>query len=361
MESRLPVTPLPPRHGHAGIVAVGLLAATTAVVWISRDDGPEPPARPTPAASVPRAAEEKLRPIELRAGVVTTVVREREFPRLVGATGPVTFDDARTNHLQTPVAGVLVKTRPSSLGRVVRAGENVGVVYSLEVLVGTGDLIAELRDFRGQEHVDRARVRLLRWGMRREQLARIEQSMTPSPVLPIIARVTGKVVDEAEGGQRQLIDSFGDLMTITDPTYATIYVDVPVADAERLRVGQVTRVQLGTAPVVTAPIGYIARSAEDGMKIVRVDLHPVRITTPPARWKEVEAKIELAQTTVRGPTIPVTAVTREGERALVYVLRGDLMSAELADPREVRLGPVVEDQVLIESGLTVGETIVIGR
>jgi hypothetical protein len=278
MESRPPVTPLPPHRGrHAGIVSTGLLIATTVVVWITHEGGPsKAPVGPTPAvAAVSHVLESQLASIELGSDVATVVVAEREIPRVVAATGAVTLDASRTNHVRTPVTGLFVKTRPSSLGRTVRVGETVGVVYSFEV-TSRRSSDRELRDFRGQEHVDRARVRLLRWGMRREQLARIEQSMTPSAALPMIARLTGKVVDEAEGGQRQLIDAFDDLMTITDPTYAAIYVDVPSADADRLRVGQVTRVQLGTSPAIAAPIGYspvgdarivraTARSAEDAL------------------------------------------------------------------------------------------------
>jgi Cu(I)/Ag(I) efflux system membrane fusion protein len=352
------VTPLPPHRGrHAGILSAGLLVATTTFVWVSDDPGPSKvDPRPVPAASMPQAPEPpRFEPIELGPEIITVVATERELTRVITASGALTFDNSRTNHLRTPVAGVFVKTRPSSLGRVVRAGETVGVVYSLEVFVATSNLLAELREFRGQEHVDHERWRLLRWGMRREQLRQIEESMKPSAALPIIARVTGKVVTEVEGGRRELIDpSIGDLMTITDPSYATIYVEVPVADAELLAVGQATRVTLpGLTRPFAAPIGYVAQSADDGTKIVRVDLHPVRLKTPPATWREIEAKIELARVIARGPAVPVAAVVRSGERTFVYVVRG-----EVAEPRDVRLGPAADGYVSIE-GIAIGETIAI--
>jgi Cu(I)/Ag(I) efflux system membrane fusion protein len=350
MEFRPTITPLPPRRGHAGILATGVLVATTTVVWLSRgDDPPNVDPRPAPAATIPAPPEPGPTAIELGPEATMMLVAEREIPRVVTATGTVTFDDSRTNHLRSPVAGVLVKPRSTSLGRVVRAGEIVGVVYSLEVLTATTDLLTELRDFRGQEYLDRERMRLLRWGMRRDQLSKIEQSMTPSAALPIIARVTGKVVIE-EGEQRKLIEPSGDLMTITDPTYASIYVDIPVDDAALLKVGQATRVALGTARTITAPLGYLSRSA-DGMKTARVDLHPIPVK---ASWKDVEATIELARVMARGPSIPTSAVIRHGERTFVYVVRG-----EIAEPRDVRLGPVGDGFVLVETGLVNGEWIVL--
>lgn len=356
MESRPLITPLPPHRGrHAGIVSLGLLAAATAAVWITDREPPEDvDPVPAPAVRVPPPPEApRLLPIQLGPEVETVVVAQREIPRVITATGALTFDHSRTNHLRSPVAGVLVKSRPSSLGRVVRAGETVGVVYSLEVLTATAGLLAELREFRGQEHVDRERMRLLRWGMRREQLAQIERSRTPSPALPIIARVTGKVVVE-ERAPRQLIDSAGDLMTITDPTYAAIYLEIPVADAGLLQVGQATRVALGaTSRPITAPLGYLSRSAVDGVKIARVDLHSVRLKAPPAAWKEVEAKIELARVKARGPAIPETAVFHRDGRTVVYVVRG-----EVAEPRDVRLGAAAAGHVLIEAGVALGDRVV---
>jgi hypothetical protein len=196
-------------------------------------------------------------------------------------------------------------------------------------------------------------MRLLRWGMRQEQVTRIERSLTPVAALPIIARVTGKVVVD-RGGARQLIDPWSeDLMTITDPAYASVYVRVPEADAALLAVGQPTRVRLANSPKpMTAPIGYISRSVEGGMKTVRVDLHPVRLAMPPA----VEATIELARATVRGPAIPEGAVVREGARTIVYVVRGPL-----AQPRVVRLGAAADGHVLVEDGLATGETVLVLR
>lgn len=353
MESRQPFSPLPPHRGrHVGIIALGMLGAATGVAWVSRTHDPTPdfvtPRRPAVVAEL------QLASIPLDDGIRTAVVEERAIPHVVIATGPVTYDHHRTNHVVTPVAGVFVKTRPSSFGRGVRAGETLGVIYSLEVWLATADLLAELRDFKSQEKLDLERRRLLRWGMRWEKVAKIEKSMKPSAELPVLARMSGKVVvEEAAGTARMLVDpSMDDLMTITDPAYATVYVEVPANDAELLRVGAPAQVSIGGQRPFAAPIGYIAPAAVDGSKTVRVDLHPYRLKMPP----DATAKLELLRTTLKAASIPETAVVRDGKRTLAYVVRG-----EVAEPRDVRLGPAADGFVLVIEGLAIGDRVALPR
>lgn len=357
-----PVTPLQPHRGqHAGIVALGLLATTTAVVLAThRSDHASAVAsdsKPRPAVSTARSADESmsLAPIEVGPGTGTWVVDERPIARVVGGTAPVSFDEHRTHHVQIPVAGWFEKTRASSKGRVVRAGETIGVVYSPEVYLTTVALLGELRDFRGQQFVDAERIRLLRWGMRQEQVTRIERAMKPSAELPIIARVTGKVVHE-RGTVKGLVDpSMGEMFTITDPSYATVYVEIPAADADSFAIGATARVTGGGAKAPrSAPVGYISRSVERGQKTIRVDLHPYSGRMPPTE----EVTVELGRATTRGLVVPEAAVTRLDGTNVVYVVRA---GGEMADPRRVALGAADGGFLLVVSGLTAGETVVLPR
>jgi len=353
MESRFTIAPLPPHRGrHAGLAALGLLGSATVVAWVTRTHDPTPdvvtPRRP--AAATKKAPE--LVPIPLDDGVKLAAVEERAIPYVVTATGPVTYDESRTNHVGNPVPGVFVKTRPTSLGRTIRAGETVGVLYSLEVWVATTNLLAELRDFHSQEALDAERMRLLRWGMRREQLANIELSMQPTAALPVIARVTGKVVAEDQPGTtRMLVDlATPDLLTITDPTRASVWVELPAHDAVLLTDGGRAQVAIGNQRPVAAPIGYLATRARHGVHALRVDLHPYRAKMPP----DATAKLELLRTTLRGAVIPQAAVVQRDKRTVAYVVKG-----EVAEPRDVQLGPTTGDSVLVVDGVAIGDRVVL--
>jgi hypothetical protein len=183
----------------------------------------------------------------------------------------LSYEQHRTHHVGVPVYGWLQRT--AMQGRRVRAGETLGVIYSPEVYLTTSEVIAQLRDYRSPEQLDAARLRLLRWGMRREQLAAVQASRHPTAALPLIARVTGTVV-AVQGDAKQFVDPNAglELVTITDPTYAVLYVDFDAATADKLALGATGRVKVA-GHTYAAPIGYIARRAEDGKKTVRFDLH----------------------------------------------------------------------------------------
>ncbi|HSD91205.1 MAG TPA: efflux RND transporter periplasmic adaptor subunit [Kofleriaceae bacterium] len=360
----VPVTPLRKHHGHnGGLVALGMLAVTSAVVWTTQPHGP-PGARPaekakpamvvaTPApaalaASVPKPAP--LTSFDLRSGIKTVVVGEGECRRIVTATGQSSYDEKRTNHVATPVSGWLEKTRPRSLARRVRSGETLGIIYSAEVYLATTSLVEQVKNFRSQELLDAERMRLYRWGMLRQQIARIEQTRRPESALPLIARVPGIVVAE-EGSHKQFVEAGSmELFTITEPSYAWVYVDLLAADAARVSVGMPARLTVeGIKQPVTANIAYVYRRVEDGKRAVRFDVFSPYLRIRP----DLAVKAELQLPAERMPTIPVSAVNRDGDSTVVYLARGP-GSVEV---REVTLGATKGGTYCIQDGLLAGETI----
>ena len=287
------ITPLKKQPGHHGLIAVLMLAATTVVVWTARPRTTRlttaikptiqritsPGAAMTTPDRVP-AVEQPTKPV---------VVDDRS-PLI--ATGFTSYDETRTAHVGVPVAGWMRKTRASSLGRSVRAGETVAIIYSPEVYLTTASVVEQVRDFHGQESLDADRYRLLRWGMQRPTLARIEKTLTPQAALPLVARVPGIVVAEA-GAPAQLVEPGLELFTITDPTYSWVFVDVPDAVAARLAVGTPALVAIeGNERPVTAKVAYVYRYSEDGMRKARFEIHGSRPVKP---GLAVKAEFRLAK------------------------------------------------------------------
>ena len=261
------VTPLHKHHGaHGGLIALLVLVTTVIVIVTSRphrEPVPAPITKPAAAAAQPIAEPPPPPP--------APPAPPREVPRAVHVEGTLSYEQHRTHHVGVPVYGWLQRT--VAVGRHVRAGETLATIYSPEVYLTTVDVIAQIRDYRSPEQLDAVRTRLLRWGMRREQLAAIQASRHPSAALPLIARVTGTVV-AVQGEPKQFVDPNAglELVTITDPTYAVLYVDIDAAAADKLALGKTGTVKVA-GRTYTAPIGYIARRVEDGKKTVRFDLH----------------------------------------------------------------------------------------
>lgn len=297
------VKPLPKHHGHhGGLVALGVLVTSGIVVWATQPRtrntvASEPPASihaplpsPLPAATIEAAPAKP---------VVTTAL-----PTRVTASGFVSFDERRTTHVNVPVAGLLEKKRATSLGRQIRQGETLATIYSPAVYLTTVNLLGELRTFRSQEAVDRGRFQLLRWGMPRPTLARIEQNMKPQLALPIVARTSGVVVAE-QGDLRRMIDpSSGlELFTITDPAYTWVFVELMDADAARTRAGMPAKLTVeGIQRPIAAKVSYVYRQSEEGKRIVRFDVYSPRVILKPSAL--VTAELQLAAPSDARPTEP---------------------------------------------------------
>jgi Cu(I)/Ag(I) efflux system membrane fusion protein len=71
----------------------------------------------------------------------------------------------------------------------------------------------------------------------------------------------------------------------------------------------------------------------------------------PGAFVSAELEIPLG----RGLVVPDSAVIHTGRRAIVFVVHGNH-----AEPREVKLGSVVEGKVRVERGLAVGEQVATG-
>jgi len=295
--TRVPVTvtPLHKHHGkHGGLIALGLLVTSGAVVWLTEPRGTDERSVATttpvqsPAASVAPPVD-RGPPITSEPVITATPKHTR-----VTAIGFATFDERRTQHVGAPVHGWLQKTRASSLGRKVKQGEVLGVVYSADVYFATVDLLTEVRDFTNQELLDRQRIRLLRLGMPRSTLARIEKTRQPQAMLPIVARASGMVVAE-QALERQFLDprSGEELFTISDPHRVWVFVEVPDADVPRVNVGAAAKLSIDGLPsALAAKVGYVFRRSDGGTRTVRFDVTSPRPIVANAR---VSAEIELAR------------------------------------------------------------------
>ena len=276
------ITPLKKHPGQrGGFIAILVLVTATVVVWTTQPPKPKAtetrPQAPSPGAIAPLTPPQPPS-VEQRT---KTAILDDSAPLI--ATGSTSYDETRTSHVGVPVHGWMKKTRATSLGRTVRSGEVLAIVYSPEVFLTTASVLTQLRSYAGdQAPLDAERWKLLRWGMLQSTLSRIERTFTPQAALPLLARVSGIVVAEA-GAPAQLVEpSELELFTITDPAYAWVFVDVPDAFAARLAPGTPATITIeGVARPVTLKVAHVYRHSEDGMRKVRFDLHgPLRSIKP---------------------------------------------------------------------------------
>lgn len=261
------MTSLPKHRGRNGpILAFSMLVATTVVVLLSERPRTHPSSelasRAIPAAPAPPS---------LPAASIPAVPAAPSSS--LRGSGTIGYDESKTSHLAAPVAGWLTKTRTKSLGRTVRAGETLGVIYSPEVYLTSVELLQQVKEFRSADALDASQTHLLRLGMPPWTLTAMQKSGKPERSVPLIARVNGTVV--VDSAQRaQLVDTWSDeLFTITDPTRYWLYVDLPVVESANVQVGTTARVTIeGAKAPINGTISRVFRRVEGGMRTFRIDI-----------------------------------------------------------------------------------------
>ena len=249
------ITPLHKHRGQNGVIAAGfvLIAATILVIMTQpKRLGPGTVARPAvrPAATAPPIVETK-----------------RAITGPLIATGVTTFDESVTAHVFAPVRGFITKL-DARAGRKVRAGETLAVMHSYDVLAAELDLVTQVQQFTTQDLLNTARRRVMRMGMPRANIERVEKTGVAEPTLPLVALRSGTLV--TANAVPGLFVEPGELFTITDPHKIWVIADVPEEVA--LTVGAPAKLRIAGMKPVTAKVAYIYRQVYDGMRKVRFDL-----------------------------------------------------------------------------------------
>jgi RND family efflux transporter MFP subunit len=251
-------------------------------------------------------------------------------------------------------------------GDAVKQGQLLARIYSPELLSGQQELL----NARGWQSAssssgagggpralfENAKNRLLGLGMDPAELAEVERTGQPHRLIEIRSPARGYLADKAA-----LLGSFvqqgAELFRIADLSRVWVLIEVFERDAGRLRVGQEARVTLPSYPGElfsgTVAFVYPTLSAETRTLRARVELNNPRLKLKPGMF----AKVELDTASSTGPDvllIPREALVDMGEHQYVFVARGPGQF----EPRSVKVGTSVADDVQVVSGLSEGETVV---
>ena len=170
------LTSLPKHRGRNGPIIAFCLLVTTTIVVLATQPPPRHVAEEQPRRAIPAAPAQ---PQQLPAASLPAPVAVQPSTGLTG-TGILGYDESKTSHLSAVVAGWLHKTRAKSLGRTIRAGETLGVIYSPEVYLTSVEVLNRMKDYRSQDELDAPRTHLLRLGMPPWTLTTMQKTGTPA-------------------------------------------------------------------------------------------------------------------------------------------------------------------------------------
>lgn len=302
-----------------------------------------------------------------RIGVTYTPVARRALSLEVRTVGQVAVDETRLGVVASRVDGWVESLHADFTGRSVQQGEPLLTLYSpmlvalqeewllaRRLLAGVGDGTAEAQA-NARELVAAARHRLELLEVPAATLARIEAAGRAERTLAIHAPAAGVVVEKnAVQGQRVMA---GDLLfRVADLSTVWVEGEVYEQDLRAVRTGQLVTAEFDALPGErwSGRIAWVAPTLSPETRTARVR---VGMANRGLRLKPgMAATLTIAGGSSVAPVlvVPRTAVLITGERALVFVKRGD----GRLEPRHVTVGATTHDLVEILRGVALGDTVV---
>ncbi len=147
------------------------------------------------------------------------------------------------------------------------------------------------------------------------------------------------------------------LTTIDDNAALELYLNIPVQQAPKLRLGLPVRLLDTTGEgAATRKITFVAPSVDDETQTV---LAKAAITDRDHQWRADQVvRAQVIWSTEPGLTVPVVSVIRINGQYFVFVAE-DTPQGTVARQKAVTLGPVTGNDYVVRSGLRAGDKLIV--
>jgi Cu(I)/Ag(I) efflux system membrane fusion protein len=298
-------------------------------------------------------------------GLETVVVEHAQARRAIRTVGVVGVDETKTSHVHAKVKGFVEGVSADYVGKKVKRGEALCVIFSQQVVAAQLEYLALFRarkatraalgedGLSGDSIMDAAKQRLALWDVPASVLTRLEATGEPSRSFGISAPRGGTVVAR-QAYVGAYVEQGTELFTISDLSRLWVQIDLYEADVTAVPVGTEVALTIeGVGGPIRAPITFLAPTIDESTRTLRarIELDNADGNIRPGAF----AHAELETGEGHGLFIPESAVIRTGKRSVVFIVHG-----EHVEPREVKLGRSSADRVQVDSGLKQGEHVATG-
>lgn len=316
-----------------------------------------------PAAVVDKVKSDQIRLSkrdELYANILVDTARVRTMAEYSLLMGTAAIDERRVAVITSRIRGRLDRLFLRNPQQAVSKGQALYAIYSEELLADQNELLNALKQqprFNTmQQVVDQlvqgARKRLLLWGLSRKQIATLEKSGHPSPLVTFYSPVSGTLV-ELNASEGQYVETSTTLFRIAD--LSDLWIEAQMYSSELN--------WLYENPVVTAE--FVAYPGET------FTLRPV-FDNPALESNQKVSLVRFLFTNRSHPIKPgmmaYVNIKRNQKRTLVIpkssILVGNMTTAWVKiaegvyESRIIKLGVQNKKEVEVLNGLQEGELIV---
>jgi RND family efflux transporter MFP subunit len=299
-------------------------------------------------------------------GVRTGEVERKRLVRTIRTVGLVVPDETKIARVHVKIAGWVDKAFVDFVGKLVKKNQPLFSLYSPDLVSTEHEyLIAR----KGEQYLGKSpyaevaqgagslleatRQRLRLWDVSEAQIEKLAQTGKVSRTLTLYSPISGFVM-KRNLYEQSYVTPQTELYEIAD--LSTIWVDADVYEYEvpYVHVGQRATMQLDYIPgkTYTGRVSYVYPTLDQKTRTVKVRLEFPNpgFKLKPDMYANVELKADYGTQTL----VPAEAVLDSGTRQIVFLAKPD----GHFEPREIRVGPRLDNQYVVLSGLKPGETIV---
>ena len=365
----------------AAILCVALAGTLAYTLWgknltVPRDsnvvvakgpDVPETSSSPAASSAAPSLAPVQLSLQRLQAiGVKTARVELQNVSNDLRVPGNVEINDRRVSYVQTRFPGWIQKVLVNAPYQYVRKGQPLFTIYSQELVSTEQEYLlarqnqksfatdghgtaAKERDWLLQAAADRLR----QFGVPGNELARLEETGAVQHDITIDSPASGYVT-EFNALPNQYTQAETRLYTIADLSSVWVYGNVSQMDVGPLRPATPANVTVDAYPGRTfrGRIDQVLPQVDPATRTVRVRFvfsNP-GLVLKPGMFVNVTIKVPLGRQLV----IPASGALQAGLRQVAFVDHGN----GYLEPREIEIGPRLDDHAVVLKGLQAGEKII---
>jgi membrane fusion protein, copper/silver efflux system len=291
--------------------------------------------------------------VQQNLGIRTAMVKKASIANAFDAVGTVQFDDRLNVAVQSRVAGYIEHLAVRATMEPVRRGQPLATLYAPDWLAPLAELSALKRSGASPELLAAARDRGRALSIPQELVRQAEAGEPPNGRFTLVAPTAGVI---AELGVREgaAVSPGTTLFRIAGLEKVWAVAEIPEAQAIRLARGQKVSAALQADPAQTfeGTLNEILPEVSANTRTLKA-----RFEVNNAAGKLIPGmllRVRVAAPATERLVLPAEAVIRTGTRAVAIVRK----SAGSFEPREIKLGADLGDQLEVVDGLREGEEVV---
>ncbi|HRW99314.1 MAG TPA: efflux RND transporter periplasmic adaptor subunit [Cyclobacteriaceae bacterium] len=293
------------------------------------------------------------------ANIQTTIVGVGNQQKEIRLNGKVVVDERKRSSQSAHIPGRIEQLLVNFTGEFVSKGQTIAQIYSPELVTAQQELF-EAQKIKDDQPVlfNAAKEKLKNWKLTDKQIESILASGKPQERFPLIADVSGIVMDRKVNVGDYVMRG-APIYDVTDLSSVWVLFDVYESDLPWIKKNDLIEFTVQSLPgeVFKQRISFIDPVLNSTTRVTtaRVELSNPGMKLKPEMFTSGVVKSGTASN--KDLTIPKSAVMWTGERSIVYIKKtnDNGVSFQL---QEVVLGPSLGDAYVVKEGLSSGTEIV---